>query len=98
MDQEVFEEMRAVLVKAIGEDECIGDLLGILTGTATAEFGRIGTVEFDLTDLERAEWLAAIVKSQQSRRRDSITSFMSAELENLVCGNTPERYRSIPGS
>ncbi|MBI2674639.1 MAG: hypothetical protein HYX22_02795 [Candidatus Yanofskybacteria bacterium] len=77
------------------DDGAFGDALGVLTGGMTADFVGIGKVEITLTDEERAELLSAIIKSQQSWFGFSIAHFMSPELESLVCGHKPERYRII---
>lgn len=96
MSQELYENITAVLKERLGpENDWIGNLVGILTGTATAEFVGIGKVEFELTDRERAEYLAAIVKSKESWLGRPIARFMSPELEELLCGHKPERYRLI---
>lgn len=94
-DQQTRELIKEELIKHLGleNEEQWQDALGILTGVVTADFGGIGRVEFTLTDEERAEWLAAVIKAQQSCR--SIAECMGPGLEELVCGNKPERYRKL---
>ena len=77
------------------DDEAFGEVLGILSGIATIEFVDIGKVEIKLTEDERAELLSAIIKSQRSLFRFPIASFLSADLEELLCGYKPERYKVI---
>lgn len=76
-------------------DEAFGDALGVLTGVMTADFVGIGKVEINLTDEERAELLSAIIKSQKSWFGFSVAHYMSPEIESLVCGHKPERYRIL---
>jgi hypothetical protein len=76
-------------------DKSIEYALAILTGRMVAHFHEIGKVEIVLTDGERAEYLAALMKAQQSWFGFPIAHYMSDELEALVCGHRPDRYRRI---
>ncbi len=78
------------------EDEEFGICMGILTGKASFNFAGMGTVEIDLTEPERAEYLSAILKAR-SRWFGflPIAYYMSDHLESLLSGHQPERYRVI---
>ena len=93
------EAMKQVLAKYLDpNDGAFGDALGVLTGMAIVDFVDIGKVEITLTDEERAELLSAMIKSQQSWFGFSIAHYTSSELEALMCGHKPERYRIIQAS
>ena len=62
-----------------------GNLLGILSGTVRTFFHDIGSVEYDLTSQEQVELLLVIAKKIP----------LSEDLESLICGHEPRRYRIL---
>lgn len=69
------------------------DMLLILFGQATVDFFDRGKVRISLTPKERWELLRAIVKS--AIHGEAPAFYMSAELENVLCGASPDRYTKI---
>ena len=65
---------------------------GILTGRYEVEFAEYGRVVIHFTDGERAEFLSAIIQAAGDWLGRPPTTFMSSDLEDLVCGRCPSRY------
>lgn len=65
-----------------------------LFGFEVTELEGMGRIAYDLTFSEHWQYIAAVVKAL--RHPDScIADWLSPELEAVVCGGTPERYRHL---
>lgn len=63
-----------------------------LFGFEVCEFVGIGTVAYDLTFKEHWQYVVAVIKAL--RHPDScVADWLSPELEAVVCGCRPERYK-----
>lgn len=90
--------LEIILSHFLKDEESREIVRGILTGSSIHTFATIGKVKINFTDEERAEYLCAIFKAQQSFwpwKRD-IAFHLSPELEALVCGYKPDRYIEVP--